>query len=96
MDKDNNVGLLISDTSCPPQNIAMIGFWIALITTIIAGIISIIIWRICVTIKDKRDYERFEKERAELTTYSGMESPIYKSPITNYTVPVTPTEEVGL
>lgn len=87
LDKSNHATLTIQDQTCPPTSYAMLGFISALIATVVIGLLTLCIWYICVTIKDKREYARFELEQKEKTRYSMQMSPIYKSPITEYKVP---------
>lgn len=87
VDKASHTTLTILNQTCPPANYAIIGFISALIATVVVGLLSLCIWFICVSIKDKREYARFEMEQKEKTRYSLQMSPIYKSPITNYEVP---------
>lgn len=39
-------------------------------------------------ISDRREFARFDQERREQTMYR-FESPIYKSPVTSYEVPLS-------
>lgn len=77
--------LLIKDQACPAPNFAMIGFWATLIATLLIGLLGIIIWRICATFKDRREYALFE-ERVATMQFQEM-SPIYKTPITRHNNP---------
>lgn len=72
--------------SCPePPNI--LGLIIGIVGSIIlAGIVSLIIWKLVTTIHDKNEYAKFEKERENMK-WSRHENPLYKPGTSTFTNP---------
>jgi len=64
---------------------------LAIVLGVIAGIVLVglallLIWRLLVSIHDRREYARFEKER-QLAKWEGGENPIYKQATTTFKNP---------
>lgn len=64
----------------------MLGFLTALIVTLIAGIIALVVWKVCTIVKDRREYARFENQVSQ--TKNLHMSPLYKSPKTTHKNPL--------
>lgn len=62
--------------------------WIMGVTAsiVIAGIIMLLVWKICTTIHDRREYARFEQERKGVRWHRG-ENPLYKEANTQFVNP---------
>nr|XP_012150968.1 PREDICTED: integrin beta-nu isoform X1 [Megachile rotundata]XP_012150969.1 PREDICTED: integrin beta-nu isoform X1 [Megachile rotundata] len=84
--KTHVVALNIGNKECyTPMHAAVIpALIIFLILTI--GIICLLIWKCWTSIQDKREYEKFQKER-EKTIFSLHQNPLFRSPITEFRVP---------
>lgn len=61
-------------------------FAITIITTLVLGIILILLIKLVNYTRDKREFARFEDEKNKHTNYS-LQSPIYNSPIRSYQMP---------
>lgn len=69
---------------CKPVNVAFFALGLILMTVLL-GLVVIIVLKTTWTIKDRREYAKFEEDRKK--DYSYNMSPIYKSPVTYYNVP---------
>lgn len=78
--------LRIEDTNCPPVNIAAYSIVGIVIATLLIGILVILIIKVNIYYADKREFAKFEEERANQTEYK-FESPIYRSPVTTFRNP---------
>ncbi|KAF5269170.1 hypothetical protein FQR65_LT02470 [Abscondita terminalis] len=54
---------------------------------VLAGIIMLIIWKICTTIHDRQEYARFEKERAS-AKWHRADNPLYKKATSEFRNPL--------
>ncbi|KAF7269813.1 integrin beta-PS-like [Rhynchophorus ferrugineus] len=72
--------------TCPePPNI--LGWIIGIVTsTILAGILTLIIWKVLTTLHDKREYAKFEQERQKLQ-WHRHENPLYNPATTTFSNP---------
>ncbi|XP_055541726.1 integrin beta-nu [Wyeomyia smithii] len=77
--------LKILDRDCEPINITASLTYI-FIATIVIGLAIVCAIRFKFWIQDRRLYQEFEKEQKERTSYQ-MQSPLYRSPISSFTVP---------
>lgn len=59
--------------------------WV-IITTVLAGIIMLLIWKIFTTIHDRREYAKFETERQQMKWQTGG-NPLYKEAQTTFENP---------
>lgn len=57
-----------------------------IIITFLLGLLVLLIVKFNIYIADKREYARFEEEQMKQTEYK-FESPIYKSPVTEFRNP---------
>ncbi|XP_020286322.1 integrin beta-PS-like [Pseudomyrmex gracilis] len=74
------------ERTCPtPINVFGIARNIV-ISTVIIGFLILFIWKILTTIHDKREYAKFEKERA-LAKWDRGENPLYKQAISTFSNP---------
>lgn len=69
----------------PPNVLAWILGVIA--TILIAGLIMLIIWKVCTTIHDRREYAKFENERKGLKWHRN-DNPLYKEATSTFANPV--------
>lgn len=69
--------------------------WIigVMVTVIIAGIVMLLIWKICTTIHDRREYSKFEEEKKKLKWHSNQ-NPLYKGATSNYDNPAFKRQSV--
>ncbi|CAH1183280.1 unnamed protein product [Phaedon cochleariae] len=86
-DQDNKLVVRASrEKICaPPPNVlawstGVIG------TIIIAGLILLLVWKICTTIHDRREYAKFENEQKKLK-WSTNGNPLYREATTNFANP---------
>ncbi|KAJ8947984.1 hypothetical protein NQ314_008519 [Rhamnusium bicolor] len=56
-------------------------------TILIAGLIMLIIWKVCTTIHDRREYAKFENERKALKWHRN-DNPLYKEATSTFANPV--------
>ncbi|KAJ8920767.1 hypothetical protein NQ315_004907 [Exocentrus adspersus] len=87
---DDNQELIITakkEKSCdgPPNVLAWIFGVIG--TILIAGLIMLIIWKVCTTIHDRREYAKFENERQKLKWHRN-DNPLYKQATSTFANPV--------
>ncbi|XP_055636899.1 integrin beta-nu [Toxorhynchites rutilus septentrionalis] len=82
---DQRTLLKILDQDCSRINVMATAFGIALLTVVL-GLLVMVIIRMKMYLEDRRMYQQFEKEQQNETSYQ-MQSPLYKSPISNFTVP---------
>lgn len=61
-------------------------FGIGIASTLVLGILVILLIKLVNYTRDKREFARFEEEKNKNTNYS-MDSPIYNSPIRSYQMP---------
>lgn len=67
---------------------AAYSFFAIILFTFLAGIAVLLLVKCNIMISDRREFARFDQERREQTMYR-FESPIYKSPVTSYEVPLS-------
>lgn len=79
----------IEDTKCPPVNVAAYSIIGIIIATFLIGLLILLIIKMNIYLADKREFAKFEEERANQTQYK-FESPIYKSPVTTFRNPQSP------
>lgn len=62
--------------------------WVAGVvgTIVLAGLVALIVWKIFTTIHDRREYAKFEEERARLK-WSRTDNPLYKDATTTFKNP---------
>lgn len=53
---------------------------------VIAGIIMLLVWKICTTIHDRREYAKFEQERKGVRWHANK-NPLYKETKTEFINP---------
>ncbi|KAG5882993.1 hypothetical protein JTB14_004332 [Gonioctena quinquepunctata] len=76
----------LKERACPsPPNVLA---WVSGVigTILLAGLIMLLIWKICTTIHDRREYEKFEKER-QAAKFGNYINPYYKPATTTVTNP---------
>ncbi|KAL1375620.1 hypothetical protein pipiens_004614 [Culex pipiens pipiens] len=83
--EDHQTILRILNTDCSKLNIRAAGLIIGALTLLL-GLIVIALFKIKLMIDEHRMYRQFEREQQDQTAYE-MQSPLYKSPITSFTVP---------
>lgn len=85
--KDNIIKILVQKKpECPvPIDVFGVSMRVA-ISVILAGLLIIIIWKIATMIHDKREFEKFERERA-LAKWSRNVNPIYKQAVSTFSNP---------
>lgn len=82
----HDVTLKIEDKICSkPLHKAVVPVAIIL-SILVLGAIGLLIWKIWTTIQDRREWVRFELDK-EKTIFSLNTNPLFKSPITKFTVP---------
>lgn len=54
---------------------------------ILAGLIMLIVWKVVTTIHDRKEYAKFENERAKARWHRG-ENPLYKPIVTTFKNPM--------
>uniref|UniRef100_A0A182JW23 Integrin beta n=1 Tax=Anopheles christyi TaxID=43041 RepID=A0A182JW23_9DIPT len=77
--------LKVQNFQCKEINLIAAGFTIAA-SIIVGGLLMLFCYRCKITYDDRKMFAKFEKEREQETQYQ-MESPLYKSPISNFKVP---------
>ncbi|XP_055593573.1 integrin beta-nu [Uranotaenia lowii] len=82
---DKQTILKILKQSCTQINVAASFAWIAA-ATVVVGLTGVLLYRGCIGYKDNLAYKKFEEEQNKQTSYH-MESPLYKSPISKFSVP---------
>jgi hypothetical protein len=86
--KDHETFLTIEDTTCPPVLMSTVGYlslFGIILATLLLGLLGICCYVHYLRQQDKREFAEFER-RVQETQYE-FDSPIYKSPITEYRVP---------
>jgi protocadherin alpha len=86
VDEDQQTILKIQDIRCPPINEAGLYLGLTFLVTMILGLAMIMAYKIKITVDDRRAFAAFEEEQRNRTKYE-MESPLYKSPITKFSMP---------
>lgn len=56
-------------------------------TVLIAGLITLIIWKVCTTIHDRKEYAKFVDEKQKLNWHTNQ-NPLYKGAISEFNNPV--------
>ncbi|XP_067216749.1 integrin beta-nu isoform X2 [Linepithema humile] len=83
---DNTVLLRIADKICnTPIHVAFIPS-VLCGAVLLLGIISLLIWKCWTSIKDRREYAKFEQEQKR-TIYALDENPLFRPAITRFRVP---------
>ncbi|XP_058166803.1 integrin beta-nu [Anopheles ziemanni] len=77
--------LKVQDFECKSVNLLTAGLTIAT-SVIVGGLLFLICCRVKLMYDDQRKFAKFEKEREQHTKYQEQ-SPLYKSPITEFQVP---------
>jgi integrin beta 1 len=54
---------------------------------LIAGLIMLLIWKVCTTVHDRREYARFENERKKLKWHRN-DNPLYKEATSTFANPL--------
>lgn len=62
---------------------------------LVAGLVMLLIWKLLTSIHDKREYARFEKERAQ-AKWSKNENPLYRPSTTTFQNPTFGRKSVQL
>ncbi|EFN88858.1 Integrin beta-PS [Harpegnathos saltator] len=71
------------ERTCPePINVLGVALGVV-ISTVVLGFLILLIWKILTMVHDKREYARFEKERA-LAKWNRDENPLYKPATTTF------------
>lgn len=86
LDDNGETFIRIADRSCPPINVAAFTILGVCIATFLLGLIILMIVKFNMYLGDKREFAKFERERQQQTEYK-YESPIYKSPLTEFRNP---------
>ncbi|XP_071876633.1 integrin beta-nu isoform X1 [Bombus fervidus] len=84
--KNNVVTLKIGNKQCHTVVHGAVIPSVIIIGTVCLGLASLLIWKCWASIKDKREYEKFMKEQQK-TVFSLNQNPLFKSPISRYSVP---------
>lgn len=53
----------------------------------IAGLVLLAVWKVFTFLHDRREYEKFEKEKARAKWETG-DNPLYRTAVTNYSNPL--------
>lgn len=91
VEEDAETNILIADASCPPVNVAAYSIIGVIIATFLLGFIILMVIKVNMYLADKREFAKFEEEQKAQTEYK-FESPIYKSPITEFRNPQSDRE----
>lgn len=91
VEEDAETNILIADASCPPVNVAAYSIIGVVIATFLLGFIILMVIKVNMYLVDKREFAKFEEEQKAQTEYK-FESPIYKSPITEFRNPQSDRE----
>lgn len=91
VEEDAETNILIADASCPPVNVAAYSIIGVVIATFLLGFIILMVIKVNMYLADKREFAKFEEEQKAQTEYK-FESPIYKSPITEFRNPQSDRE----
>ncbi|XP_014600603.1 PREDICTED: integrin beta-PS-like [Polistes canadensis] len=85
--KDNTIKILVQKKpECPvPIDVFGVALGVA-ISVILAGLLIILIWKIATMVHDKREYEKFERERV-LATWGRSDNPLYKQAVSTFSNP---------
>ncbi|XP_012529707.2 integrin beta-PS isoform X2 [Monomorium pharaonis] len=82
------------EKDCPtPINVFGVALGVV-ISTVIIGFLILLIWKILTMIHDKREYARFEKERA-LAKWDRGENPLYKQATSTFSNPTFNASEIN-
>lgn len=82
------------ERACPmPINVFGVALGVV-ISTVIIGFLILLIWKTLTIIHDKREYARFEKERA-LAKWDRGENPLYKQATSTFSNPTFNTSEIN-
>ncbi|XP_043285447.1 integrin beta-PS-like [Venturia canescens] len=74
------------ERDCPtPVNVLGVALGVV-ISTVILGFLVLLIWKIVLMVHDKREYAKFEKERA-MAKWDRGENPLYKQATSTFTNP---------
>lgn len=89
---DKTILLRIADKDCrTSMHAAFVPVMISGIVLLV-GIIILLTWKCWTSIKDRREYAKFEQDQKR-TVYALDENPLFRSPITQFTVPSVCREE---
>uniref|UniRef100_A0AAG5DE36 Integrin beta n=1 Tax=Anopheles atroparvus TaxID=41427 RepID=A0AAG5DE36_ANOAO len=83
--ENRQILLKVQDFECKSVNLLAAGLSIAT-AVIVGGLLFLICCRVKLMYDDQKMFAKFEKERAQQTLYQEQ-SPLYKSPITEFQVP---------
>ncbi|XP_055375847.1 integrin beta-nu [Condylostylus longicornis] len=91
IDENEISHLKIEQNDCTPINYAILGI-ITLIITLIVGILSLLMYKLCLVLQDRKECDKFNKEALEMQEKikeGKMEetNPLYKNPVTHYSIP---------
>ncbi|XP_017784338.1 PREDICTED: integrin beta-PS-like [Nicrophorus vespilloides] len=84
-DKDISVDAESKMRCSKPIDILALVFGVIL-STIIVGILTLVIWKLCTTIHDRREYAKFENERKQ-ANWNRNDNPLFKTPVTRFENP---------
>lgn len=84
--KNNVVTLKVGNKKCYTSIHAAVVPTAIILGIVCLGIACLLIWKFWTSIKDKREYEKFMREQQK-TVFSLNQNPLFKSPISRYTVP---------
>lgn len=91
LEADSETNIRIADATCPPVNVAAFSIIGIIVATFLLGFIILMVIKFNMFLAEKREFAKFEEERLAQTEYK-FESPIYKSPISQFRNPQSDRE----
>ncbi|XP_020369391.1 integrin beta-3 isoform X1 [Rhincodon typus] len=75
---------VIEEPECPPPVNVLLIILCLMAAILLCGLVALLIWKLLVTVHDKREFAKFEAERAK-ARWDTANNPLYKGPTTTFT-----------
>lgn len=87
-DENNEITVTAQRTKICTERADILAIMLGVIgSVVLAGIILLIIWKVCTTIHDRQEYAKFEKERAS-AKWNRSDNPLYKKATSEFKNPL--------
>ncbi|KAM9784077.1 integrin beta-3-like isoform X2 [Syngnathus typhle] len=83
-DSGKSILFVIKEPECPQGADTLVVLSAVAGAILLLGLVALLIWKLLVTIHDRREYDRFEKERAK-ARWNTANNPLYKGATSTFT-----------
>nr|XP_014350932.1 PREDICTED: integrin beta-3 [Latimeria chalumnae] len=83
-DKELNLVLIASKSKCPKGADVLVALLSVMAAILFIGLATLLIWKLLITIHDRREFAKFEEERAK-AKWDVVNNPLYKGATSTFT-----------